>query len=196
MEIETTADIYTENPFIKYLQPAEALVWVGRPDCDLYMRRTWQGFRRACIWGGVFAMVILAGMIYSPSSYERNICIGLLAIIFVSFCLAGWLAPRNYQFAAWYGLTDDHLFMAAIDEGSLDVHKIALGDILSINSDISVDTNTNPVGETGNIICARRVNPPKHGNKNITLELIKRPKEIEALIKARVNTGRSVDTQI
>ena len=120
------------HPFEQKLQPGEVLLWMGRPDKQVYTsaNREWHRVAKVCALAIVPSLVAVIGVIFSSDLLGRYASVSLLiAVPLITFIL---LAPADYQQASWYAFSRENVFLAYWDEGDFVVHHTNISNVKEI----------------------------------------------------------------
>ena len=168
-------DIRVSNPFIEHLQPHELLVWVAQPDKIVYTQRSWRYFRGGAVFGCFVTAACALGLLFPDDRFQRAFCIFFLIILPIILAMGLYFTVNSYRYAPWYALTDRHVLVAILDEGSFVVRKTELSNIKSISVN-----KTCP--EVGTVMCRCHYLIVSLMSKTMRLEHINEPDAIAELI--------------
>ena len=169
------SDDLRDNPFTSWLGADEPLLWVGRPDKAVFMRRQ----RRGLYVGTVLVCLLMASIffqkVFTPNRANDFFFLMFLILLPMTLVLGVYFTRNAYQYAPWYALTHRRLFAATPDEGSFTIHRTDLNNIKGVlvrgqNADV------------GTVCCWCHVIIPSLMSSTMRLEGIKQPERVAALI--------------
>ena len=120
------------HPFEQKLQPGEVLLWMGRPDKQVYTSASteWHHAERVCALAAIPFTAAVMGVIFNPDLLGRyTSAVLLIAVPVITFML---LSPADYQQASWYAFSNENVFLAYWDEGDFVVHQTNISNVKEI----------------------------------------------------------------
>ena len=172
-----------QNPINDILEPYETLLWIGRPNEEIYVRgnRAGRGLVNVCVWSFLIGVVAITGLIFGDA-FQRLACV--ITLILIPLWDYIILALNNYKLADWYAFSEKRLFLVTCwDAADNDVAVFPTG--LSNLRDVSVRKSKKAPREAegiGTLVCAFRREIPKLSKKQFAFELIDNPAEVQALL--------------
>ncbi len=176
-------DWQKQNPINNILEPGETLLWIGRPNEEIYVRgnRTQQGITRVCAWASILFIATVIGIFYSPSLL--NTCVLTMLLVVIPVVALQFLSPQDYKRADWYVFSEKRIFLATWDDE--DCEFATYQTELSNLRDISVRKAKKVPEEaqgTGNLVCAYERSIQMRISNQFTFELIDNPTDVQALL--------------
>lgn len=175
------------HPFGSALERGESLLWIGRPDQPVYVRRGWQQFRAGIgLWCLLVASSAFAGFVYPANRFDEFACVFFLILLPLLFWMGVCYFKESYYYAPWYALTDRRVLAATPGDGDFVVHKTGLSNV----TDVSVQGAQAGVGT---VRCRCYYSVPTLLSKNLRLENVSDPESIRGLIleaKHRASEGQ------
>ena len=171
------------NPINDILVPGETLLWIGRPNEEVYVRgnRIRRGVITIGIWSSVIFGVSVVGLVFSSNGINTMCCVSLLAALVAFDC--GVFARNDYKRADWYALSEKRIFFVTYDDEDFKfrIHQTELSNV----EDVSVHKSKKAPKEAegiGNLVCAYHRSIQKRFRNRFMFELIDHPTEVRALL--------------
>ena len=172
-----------QNPINDILEPYETLLWIGRPNEEIYVRgnRAGRGLVNVCVWSSLLGIVAILGLVFGDSIAKLT-CVTTLIAIPICDCVL--LVLNDYKQADWYAFSEKRLFLVICwDAADNDVAVFSTE--LSNLRDVSVRKSKKAPKEAegiGTLVCTFRREIPKLTKKQFAFELIDSPAEVQSLL--------------
>ncbi len=178
-------DWQKHNPINDILEPYENLIWIGRPNEDIYVRGNRRGRRliNVCVWSSLAGIAAITGLVFSPNRQQIFLCVCLL--IAIPFWNYIFLASSNYQRADWYAFSGKRLFLTVWDHNEVEyVHySTELSNLTEVFVKKLKRSSVPEMAETvGTLVCVYRRPIPKRLSNKFTFNLVDDPAEVQVLL--------------
>ncbi len=177
------------NPINDILEPYETLLWIGRPNEEIYVRgnRTPRGIITRVAWTTLFSLIADVGLAFyigddSTAKSIKVFCgLTLLGALFVFNYVA--FAPVDCKRAEWYAFSEKRIFLAAWDPENSDfaIFQTDFGNLRTISVRKSKKVPEEVKG-IGNLVCAYERSIQMRISNHFTFELIDNPEEVQTLL--------------
>ncbi len=177
------------NPINDVLDPHETLLWIGRPNKEIYVRgnRTRRGIMAAAAWTTAIFLASVVGLVFGLSDGDavdgNQIFVGVIMLGALYIFNRMIFAPNDYKRAEWYAFSEKRIFLVTWDAEDYEfaIYQTELSNL----RDISVRKATKVPKEAesiGNLVCIYHRSIEKRFRNRFTFELIDSPAEVQALL--------------
>ena len=181
-------DWQQRNPINDILEPYESLLWIGRPDEEIYVQGRWRQHGVLKYWAlSVVIFTATAICLFISSGFASRSVIPVLfftlIVSFIPLAACVLLESKDYKKAPWYAFSEERIFLATWDyEGS---NFVVRQTDLSNLRNVTVCESKTAVEEAkniGNLVCGYQRSIQRRVSNHFVFELIDNPAEVKALL--------------
>lgn len=176
-------DWQKQNPVNDILEPYETLLWIGRPNKEIYVRgnRTRRGYMNISIWSLVLLVVSIIGLVFGDG-IQKLAC----ATVLVALPIAGYMifALSDYKLADWYAFSEKRIFLVTCWDAA-DNDVAVLSTELSNLKEVYITKSRKAPKEAadiGTLVYTIHREIPKLTRKRFVFDLIDHPAEVQTLL--------------